>query len=286
LLQAAAATALVVYSIRKHRADDYHARYRVWIAAAICWFVLGVDEATGLHEGFQQLMIALTGERGYGDGSVWWIGAYALVLGAVGLKLILDMKECRTSTTLFVVTGLCFIAAVVVHLRVLPPIVGLDLTMLEEGLELAGNLFLLTSMGVHARYVILEANGEITARVAKSRATRAAATKTSAVVKKKSLFGWFGKAKIDPPHGTPAPAGRSSDLEPSTSSRVPSSAFRPTTETLDAGTTGRGGVKKVQADFSEEDDDDRRDNRKLSKAERKNLRRQKDFERRYGLSDE
>lgn len=289
LLQLASAAALVVYSIRKHRSDDYHARYRIWIVAAFCWFVGGIDVAAGLHEGFQGLMIALTGNRILGDGAIWWIGGYAVVPGLVGLRLLFDMKECRSSTVAFLLSGACYVAAGLATLQLLPPVPGVDAVLLEAGLVMAGHLLLTMSMTLHARYVVLEASGELTPRAAKPKAEKTKATKASADDEdeepKRSMFGWLRKAKIDPPHGTPAPAGRTSDLEPATSGRVPSSAFRPTTETYEA-SSSRAGVKKVQADFSDDEDDDRRDNRKLSKAERKNLRRQKDFERRYGLSDE
>ena len=45
-------------------------------------------------------------------------------------------------------------------------------------------------------------------------------------------------------------------------------------------------VIAVDEQGEHDDEDDRRDNRKMTKAERKNLRRQKELERRYGLSDE
>ena len=34
------------------------------------------------------------------------------ILGIVGLKLILDMKDCRSSTALLVVTAVCYVAAI------------------------------------------------------------------------------------------------------------------------------------------------------------------------------
>jgi hypothetical protein len=294
LLLLASGAALVVYSIRKHRADDYHARYRIWFVAAVSWFVLALDESAGLHEDFKVFVGYLAGEVGYGDGALYWIGAYAIVLGIVGLQLVLDMKECRTSTFFFVLTAACYTAAVVAHLNLLLPAeLGIDGVMVEEGLELVGNLLLLTSMSLHARYVTLVAEGEITPRGAKvkkdkPKSKRGAAAEAKAEETKPSGFGWFRRAKIDPPHRTPAPAGKTTDLEPvSRSERSSGSSHRATTETLDvAAQNARGSVKKVAADFSEDDEDDRRDNRKLSKADRKAMRKQKDMERRYGSDDE
>lgn len=282
-LTLAAGVALIIYSVRKHRADDYHARYRVWLVTAFCWFVMSVDEAASLHEGFKELMTWATGERGYGDGSVWWVGAYGLVLGGLGIKLFLEMKECRTSTALMFFTAGCYAASVVAQLNFILPDSGAIGVMLEEGLEMAGNQFLLIAMLAHARYVFLEAKGEVTARQAKPKKEKKSTAKAAAEpVAKSSGFGWFRKAKIDPAHATPAPASRTSDLEPvSKSDRVSSSVFRPTTETLESSSSRS--VKKVQADFSDdEDDEDHRDNRKLSKSDRKAMRKQKEYERRYG----
>jgi len=277
-LAAAAAVALVVFTLRKHRADDYHARYRIWIAAAICWFGMSVDESASLHEGFKEMMTGLTGERGFGDGSIWWVGAYALVLGAVGIKLVLDMRECIASTALLVLAGAAYAAAVVTQLNWILPDSGARGVMLEEGLEMGGNVLLLLSMMAHARHVILEIEGVVKPRKKKEKdkPEKAKAAEGPEPVK----TGWFRRAKIDPPHGVAAPAGRTSDLDPvAKSAKAASSAFRPTAETTDASAGyGSSSVKKVAGRFDDEEDedDDRRDNRKLSKADRKALRKAKE----------
>lgn len=325
MLSLAAGAAWVVYSVRKHRADDYHGRYRVWLTAGIAWLLLGVDESASLHETFRDLMVGTTGKHGFGDGSIWWIGAYGLVLTVVGIRLLLDMRECRTSTVALGFTAVCYLAAVLMVLnteRLWVPQVLLPATftvMVKEGLELLGNLFLLTSMLVHARYVILEAQGEITPRAkkpkkekpkvekpaAKSETGKSDAAKSEPVKSerakadakdadtkdagaakpKRSLFGWFGgKGKVvDAPHKTPAAPTirKTSDLDPPPKAdKVSSSVFRSRDEA--AAETASRNVKKVQADFSDddEDDDEDRGHRKLSKAERKAMRRQKDSERR------
>lgn len=310
LLTLAAAGAWIVYSVRKHRADDYHGRYRVWLTAGIAWLLLGVDESASLHETFRDIMVGTTGKHGFGDGSIWWIGAYGLVLTIVGIRLLLEMKECRTSTVALGFGGACYLAAVLFVLNnerlwlpqaLFPATINV---MVKEGLELAGNLFLLTSMLVHARYVILEAQGEITPRAvkpkkekkpaakaesAKSDAPRSEKAKAEAKVDeaekpKRSLFGWFGgkSAKVDQPHKTPAAPTirKTSDLDPPPKAeKVSSSVFKSRDEAV-ADTTNRN-VKKVQADFADdEDDDDDRGQRKLSKAERKAMKRQRDADRR------
>lgn len=168
-LAAAGLVTLIVFSVRRHKQDDYAGRYRVWLWAALCWFVMAVDESASLHEGFKEMMTWVSGTRLVGDGSLWWVAAYTLVLGIVGLRLVLDMRVCWSSTAVFVIAGLCYAASVVVQMQGVLPETGAVGVMVEEGLEIAGNLFLLLSMTLHARYVILESQGLLPERKKKSK---------------------------------------------------------------------------------------------------------------------
>ena len=97
LLLAASVAAILVYTVRRHRTDDYQGRYRIWLWAAACWFLMATDQAASLREAFRDLMIALTGTPLLGDGSLWWVVVYVLVLGAVGSRLLVDMRSSRLS---------------------------------------------------------------------------------------------------------------------------------------------------------------------------------------------
>lgn len=175
-LSLCAAVAYLVYSVRKHKADDYHGRYRIWLWAAACWLVMSIDETASLHEGFKELMTLATGQRIYGDGSLWWVLGYGLVLGVIGTRLLLEMRSCRTSTLFLGLAGAAYGTAVVAQLEFLLPQSGARGVMLEEGCEMLGNLLLLLSMTVHARYVVLLAEGEIEER-APRKAKKAASEK-------------------------------------------------------------------------------------------------------------
>lgn len=156
LLTIAGFTALLIFSVRRRQVDDYSARYRVWLWAAGCWFLLSLDETASLHEGFNGLMTFLTGTRLYGDGSLWWMIAYGLLLGQVGLVLWLEMKTCLASRMAMVGTAICFAVAIAAQLDVALPWLGVrGGIMLEEGAEMLGDLLLLLGMGLHARHVIL-----------------------------------------------------------------------------------------------------------------------------------
>lgn len=151
--------AIFVYTIRRNKEDDYQGRYRIWLWAAFCWIAMGIDEAASLHEGFKEMMTLITGTRITGDGSMWWVIAYALVLGYIGTRLLLEMRVCRSSTAALIATGICYVVAVVVQLGWILPETGARGVMVEEGCEMVGNLFLVLAMTLHARYVILQSQG-------------------------------------------------------------------------------------------------------------------------------
>jgi hypothetical protein len=151
--------AIMVFTIRRHKKDDYQGIYRIWLWAAACWFLLGIDETASLHEGFKEMMACVTGTRVLGDGSIWWVTAYVFLLGAVGTRLLIDMRHCRLSLSAMIATAVCYEAAVITQLGWILPESGAKGVMLEEGAEMLGNLFLLLAMGLHARYVILDAEG-------------------------------------------------------------------------------------------------------------------------------
>jgi len=159
VLLLAGVAALIVYYVRRHKNDDYQGRYRIWLAAAACWVVMSIDETSSLHEGFKEMMTHITGTRLYGDGSLWWAVPYFFILGVVGSRLLVDMRKCILSSATLAMAAVCYIVAVAAQLQWIMPEMGAKGIMLEEGAEMIGNLFLLTAMGLHARYVILDAEG-------------------------------------------------------------------------------------------------------------------------------
>ncbi len=155
----AAAFSLVVYHLRRHRLDDYHGRYRIWIWGAVCWTVMAIDESGSLHEGFKELMVYLTGHRLFGDGSVWWVAAYGLVLSVVGLRLMMDMLEYPVSAATLVLSGVVLVVAVISQLDLFMPESGARGVMVEEGLEMLGNQLLLLALAMHTRFLVRDIKG-------------------------------------------------------------------------------------------------------------------------------
>lgn len=154
-MQSAAAVALLIYALRRQTPGAGHSR--VWLAAAFVWLVMSVDECASLHEAFKELMSHATGHRILGDGTIWWAGAYAIVLSALGLGLLKAMWRRRAAILALLSTAAFYATAVAAEMDLLLPRKDATEVMLEEGCEMVGNLCLLLSMGLYARHAALAA---------------------------------------------------------------------------------------------------------------------------------
>jgi hypothetical protein len=161
MLLAAAVAALLVYSVRRHRADDYEGRYRIWLWVAACWLFAATDQAASLREAFRDAIVALSGPRLLGDGSLWWVVLYLVVLGAIGARLLPDMRGGRLSIATLLAAALAHVVAVVSRLGWIGLSTGTREIILQSASEMAGNLLVLAAMGFHARWIILDAEREL-----------------------------------------------------------------------------------------------------------------------------
>ncbi|HPP54455.1 MAG TPA: hypothetical protein PK777_15995, partial [Thermoguttaceae bacterium] len=175
----ASGVSVIVYLVRRYRRDDYQGRYRIWLWAAGCWLLLSLDETASLHEGFKKMMVLLTGQSLGGDGSLWWAAAYFFLLGGVGVRLLLDMRESLLSSGVFVGVAICYATAVAAQLEWILPLSGTREIMVEEGAEMLGDLLLLLAVMLHARHVILDAEGRLPQKKAGSSAASHSTASTS-----------------------------------------------------------------------------------------------------------
>ncbi len=205
LLLAASATAVLTYSIRRHRTDDYHGRYRIWLWAALCCFFAAADIAADLHESIRQFMIHLTNTRIWGDGTLWWIIPYILVLGALGSRLVLDMRPCRLSITFFSLAAAGYLVAASMELGLFSIGDAVRTVMIKAGAAMFGHLMLLMSMALNARYVILDAEGLLPRRESKTHENpdNNVVNKSSGAPSKQWMM-------VDSPSGVPQPMLRAS----------------------------------------------------------------------------
>lgn len=154
-MELAALTALLVYALRRQTPGA--GRSRIWLFAASAWLVMSVDECASLHEAFKELMSHATGNRILGDGTIWWAGAYAIVLSVLGLGLVRAMWPCRSAILAMFSTAAFYATAVAAEMSLILARKDETEVMLEEGCEMIGNLCLLLAMGLYARHASLAA---------------------------------------------------------------------------------------------------------------------------------
>ena len=177
LLLAASLLAIVTYTVRRHKVDDYRGHYHVWPWAAACWFVMASDMAAGLHQGFQQVMISLTGSRIVGEGSVWWVVPVLLLIGSIGSRLLIDMWSSKLSSIALLSAAIAYLTALLTFFHGIYLQSEISQLMLLQGGLLGGHLLVALSMGLHARYVLLDADGSLPKRLPKKKAEKRKADK-------------------------------------------------------------------------------------------------------------
>jgi hypothetical protein len=262
-LASAGVFSLVIYSIRRHKIDDYRGHYRWWFVAGIAWLVMSVDSITGLHDLFRAGMTRLSGYNAPAAGHAWWIGVWGLLLAATVVRLLLDMRACRVAMVAIVLALGLWAAGITVQLAS-PPMSEISPALVSETLKLCGHLLLLAGVTVYARYVILHAQGLLPSRDAKRRKDRAKketkpATNDLPAVAAKSDSS--ASTRIDPAHKPPAAANKRSEAATHTSSVA----------------TPHSHLASQSSDDDDDDDldDDETGRRKLSKAERRKMRKQR-----------
>jgi hypothetical protein len=161
VLLCAAVYALLVFNIRRHKLDDYRGRYGLWRWAVLGCLVASIDCTAGLHQILQGALMAAAGTPLVGDGSVWWIGCGTCLFGVVATRAFLDMRSCPGASVCFGLAVNCYLLATMIQLGFVHWVDGVVTAMLHSSVLLTGHLLLLFSFLVYARYVFLEAQGQI-----------------------------------------------------------------------------------------------------------------------------
>jgi len=258
LLLTASAVSLMIYSIRRHRIDDFRGRYRVWLGASVACLALSANTVSGVHQVVADVLGHATGWSALHEGAVWWLLLAGLPLGWIATRALLDTRECRLAAGLL-------LAAVVNYAIALATFLG-ALVLEDQRIKavtigasmLLGHWFLLASLISYARYVILDAQGLIAIR-----------RKTSAK----------REAKPEPAQTTTAAANSTTKTAPG--AVTVSGSSRPTIQVakspadssrwVDGSRPERDRYARDEIDDEDSDGDDR----KLSKSDRKKLRKLK-----------
>lgn len=158
-LLAVAVVARLVLLLRRHRVDDYRGRYRIWRTAAWVAVALSINAVVSAHVLVAQALRHVTGWHLLSNSAGWWLIPAAVLGGWLLAKLVVDVAECRTALTAYLLAVVCFGLGAAVHSGWSPPAVAEWLDTLARLLPLGGNLLLLAGTLLYARYVVLDVQG-------------------------------------------------------------------------------------------------------------------------------
>ncbi len=160
----ASLTCLLVYSIRRHRIDDFRGRYRIWLGASVACFVLSANSVAGLHHFLAYSLSHFTGWTALHDGAALWLAVAGLPLAWIGLRVLLDVKQCRLAALLVIAAAICYAAAAASYLGFIPTTKLQDASLITGVTTFVGNWFAFAAVVSYARYVVLDAQGLVTVR--------------------------------------------------------------------------------------------------------------------------
>ncbi len=160
----AAITSTLVYSIRRHKVDDYRRRYRLWLWCAAAWMVMSIDATANLHTPFSQTMVHLTGWSPLGKAESWSVAVWGTILLTLAARLILEVRQSSAGIAFGAAFLLWTTSTATDHGLIT---VGPQIGLVTIGCKLFGDLTLLLAIGTYARFVLLDAEGLIEVRMPK-----------------------------------------------------------------------------------------------------------------------
>lgn len=176
LLGLASVACVAIYSIRRHRLDDYRGRYRLWISCAVLCLLASIDATTALHrlpQGLFNLALERLGGESWSEAAdFWWSVLVLTIASLVGIRLVI---ECRRSygAVLWLLAAFASYAVVgAIALECLTLDLDHVAVLVESSARLAGDLAILGALFTYARYVYLDAQGILAQRRAAREAAR------------------------------------------------------------------------------------------------------------------
>ncbi len=155
---------LIVYSLRRHKTDDYHAGYRIWSLVALALFAASMMTSTGVHHlVFDSVQIVAeylapgTSLAKYARQLCW---AGMGILGLIFLaKLAMEIASSRPSLIALLSGATIYFVSAIVPGTWKSPVGTNYVSVFSTSLRLVGDLSILLSIMVYGRHVYLEAQG-------------------------------------------------------------------------------------------------------------------------------
>ena len=271
LLSVTAITAALIFTLRRHRIDDYRGRYRIWIWGTLGYLALAVNQTADLDDLLREVVDQVAARVGASQPWIW-TALCVTVWSVCVMRLSFELRPSRGALLLGWLGAIAwlFSATGAGLLNLETPAA---LVMATVGLKLLGQLTILAAHVAYARYVLLDAHGLLPARAegdaSQPRRRRKRAEKIDDDAPTKPVSA--GRTDLDPPlilAQKPTAQPGSPKAEPVVEKKPLFS--KPTAAAVQA------------SDESDDDDqdDDSPANQGLTRAERKRLRRERKLDRR------
>ena len=273
-----AVLSMIVFGLCRSRMDDLRCGYRWWLVAAAASVVLSLNAATHAHGILGELLAKSTNFAPLGTGAFWWLAPSALVLGVIVIRLLMDLADSRVAISLACLAVFATLASCMAEAGLAPQSLTQSLAdvspllaspLLAPVVTLAGISLAVLSLLFFSRRIVLEVEGAVAPPVQKVAKPKKEPKK--AVAKK-------------PAKKTEAPATKPSIRlaeEPESSKNEPRRMSTAARREARRATKAETAPEKSETtwvtggDDYQDEYDEGPTRRKLSKSERKRLRKMK-----------
>ncbi|MEM8946478.1 MAG: hypothetical protein AAGD11_15000 [Planctomycetota bacterium] len=153
--------ARLVFSLRRHRVDDYRGRYRVWRTAGWAATLLSINAVVALHPLIARYLGSLVEWQLLPEGAGWWLVPVTLAGGWLMIKVMIEAAECKAALALYLLASVCLAVSGAHSAGWSPNWAAALPEVMSRSLPLVGFTFLLVGSQLFARYVILDVQGLI-----------------------------------------------------------------------------------------------------------------------------
>jgi hypothetical protein len=269
---------LIVYSVRKHRIDDYHVRYRVWLAMALVSLIAATNIAVPIGQWLDAAVAPLARWCGIAEHYGSW-AALSMVMLYFTIRLTLETRTSKLAISVFALSTIAFAIPYAMGIQWLALELATHALVVSTGARLSGCLLLLTGTAAFARHVLLDVEGKLPER--KPKVKKPAKVKKPRVEKSQDTdepATTSSKSHVDPPQKPKPHIAVRTDLD---------TKPRPIAVPKPAPLASKPvAIVQKQDDDDEDEDDDSSspDMRNLSRAERKRLKREAKLARRAEMA--
>ncbi len=153
-----AIASLMIFQLRRHKLDDYRAKYRLWAVLAVAALVSSLDvSSSGLFLLGKSLDAWTIREVGYPGWTVV-LATFATLVGVLGLRLCSELKSAPTSVAFWLIGLLSWGGSALLGTDLIKSPWSRPLTdMIVGGAWLGGILAVFLAAGIYLRHIYIQA---------------------------------------------------------------------------------------------------------------------------------